>query len=215
MTVTAPTSTRGSGTRSGSAGSFALAAAGVLFLVYVAVRPWGDAAPVTAAAAFAAPAWLIAHLAAVAGFVLVGFGLLALRNRLGGLAGAALGIWWAGTGMVLPYYGAEAFALHAIGGQVERSGDAWPLALVEAIRMGPVQITLFGVGLVALAVAAVLAAVAVARSGMLARLSGVAFAAGFALFLPQFYAPPAVRIAHGVLVAVGCVVLAAQMRRAR
>ena len=48
---------------------------------------------------------------------------------------------------------------------------------------------------------------------MLARLSGLAFAAGFVLFLPQFYATPTLRIAHGVLVAVGCVVLAVEMRR--
>jgi hypothetical protein len=34
------------------------------------------------------------------------------------------------------------------------------------------------------------------------------FALGFALFIPQFWAPPAVRIAHGVLVAAGCVILA-------
>jgi hypothetical protein len=79
--------------------------------------------------------------------------------------------------------------------------------------MSPTQVTLFGVGLLLLALAAVLAAIAVARSGMLARLSGLALAAGFVLFLPQFYATPTLRIAHGALVAVGCVVLAVEMRR--
>jgi hypothetical protein len=41
------------------------------------------------------------------------------------------------------------------------------------------------------------------------------YAAGFALFLPQFYVPAAGRIAHGVLVAVGCGWLAAALWRAR
>jgi hypothetical protein len=213
--ATAPSSIR---TGVGAAGPVTLAAAGALFLIYPVTRPWGDAAEATAAAAFASPAWLVAHLAAVAGFVLVGFALLALRDRLvstpaAGLARIALGTWWSGTAMVLPYYGAEGFALQAIGQHAVATGDPAPLALVELIRMGPVQVTLFGAGLLVLALAAVLAAIAVARSGMLARLSGVAFAAGFVLFLPQFYAAPALRIAHGVLVAAGCVVLAVQMRR--
>ena len=41
------------------------------------------------------------------------------------------------------------------------------------------------------------------------RWGGTAFAAGFALYLPQFFAAPELRIAHGVLVAAGCVLLAA------
>jgi hypothetical protein len=52
---------------------------------------------------------------------------------------------------------------------------------------------------------AVLAAVAIWRSGVLPRSSGVLFAVGFALFVPQFFTPPAVRIAHGVLVAAGSI----------
>jgi hypothetical protein len=80
--------------------------------------------------------------------------------------------------------------------------------------MGPVQITTFGVGLVLLGVAGVVLAVAIARSGLLFRWAGVGFAAGFALLLPQFYAAPGLRIAHGVLVAAGCLILAAELRRA-
>ena len=51
---------------------------------------------------------------------------------------------------------------------------------------------------------------------MLARWSGILFAVGFALFLPQFYAPAALRIAHGGLVAAGLIILAtATWRSAR
>ncbi len=191
-------------------GQAALLLAGVLFVLYPAVRPYGDADPATAASAFASGAWLVAHLSAVLGFILLPLGLLTVRAATGGrLAGAAFVATWLGAGLVLPYYGAEVFALHAIG----QAGG--PLGLVDAVRNGPVQITEFGVGLLLLAVGTVLAAVAVWRSGVLARWSAVPLAVGFALFLPQFYAPPALRIAHGVLIGVGCVLLAAELGRER
>jgi len=172
--------------------SFALAAAGVLFVVYPLARPWGDATPEGAAAAFASPLWLVAHLAAMAAFVLVGVGLTALPGR------AALATWVAGTALVLPYYGAEAFALHALAGRQDVAG------LAEQIRMGATQLTVFGLGLALLAAAGVLTALAVGRAGLL-------FAAGMVLYLPQFFADPAVRIAHGVLLAIGCVILASRV----
>jgi hypothetical protein len=37
------------------------------------------------------------------------------------------------------------------------------------------------------------------------------FATGFALFLPQFFSPAAVRIAHGILLAAGSIILAAAL----
>lgn len=190
-------------------GQAALLLAGLLFVLYPAVRPYGDADPATAAAAFASGAWLVAHLSAVAGFVLLPLGLLAVRavTGRGRTMGAAFVVTWFGVGLVLPYYGAEVFALHAIG----QTGDAG--ALVDAVRNGPVQITEFGVGLLLLAVGTVLAAVAVWNSGVLARWSAVPLAAGFVLFLPQFYAAPELRIAHGVLIGVGCVLLAVELGR--
>jgi hypothetical protein len=42
---------------------------------------------------------------------------------------------------------------------------------------------------------------------------GVAFAAGFVLFLPQFFTPAPVRIAHGVLMLVGLIWLATTKQR--
>jgi hypothetical protein len=41
------------------------------------------------------------------------------------------------------------------------------------------------------------------------------FAIGLALFLPQFYLPPAARIAHGLLTGVGLALLAIYLWRAR
>jgi len=173
--------------------SLALVAAGVLFVVYPLVRPWGDQTPDGTASAFAAPLWLVAHLAAMAAFVLVGVGLTALPGR------AALATWVAGTALVLPYYGAEAFALHAL------AGEPNIVALAEQIRMGTVQLTVFGLGLVLLAAAGVLTALTVGRAALV-------FAVGTVLYLPQFFADPAVRIAHGVLLAIGCVILASRVK---
>jgi hypothetical protein len=116
-------------------------AAGVLFVAYPVLRPWGDADPATAGAAFGSPLWLAAHLSAAAAFVLVGYGLLATRDR----PGTVLGLWWAGASLTLLYYGAETFALHALGAAVP--DGAALAALAEGIRMGPVQLTVFGAGL--------------------------------------------------------------------
>jgi hypothetical protein len=172
------------------------AAAGVLFVAYPVLRPWGDSDPATAGAAFASPLWLAAHLSAAVAFVLVGYGLLASRQW----SRPALGLWWAGASLTLLYYGAETFALHALGAAVPDSAAL--AAMAEAIRMGPTQITVFGAGLVLMAAAAVVLAV---------RLRAVAlpFALGMVLFLPQFFAGPELRIAHGVLLGAGCLLLAA------
>ncbi|MBC8093404.1 MAG: hypothetical protein H7Y15_15985, partial [Pseudonocardia sp.] len=59
------------------------------------------------------------------------------------------------------------------------------------------------------------AAVAIWRSAVLPRWSGILVAVAFAVFIPQFYAPPAGRIVHGVLVAAGLVLLAVALARAR
>jgi hypothetical protein len=103
------------------------------------------------------------------------------------------------------------FALQAIGERIGRTGDTLLFDLVAATRMGAAQLATLAAGLTLVAVAAVLAATAVRRSGAGARWSGVPLAAGLLLFIPQFYGPPALRLADGVLIAVGCLVLARAM----
>lgn len=185
------------------AGAAALVAAGVLFVAYPVLRPYGDLDPQTAGAAFAAPAWPPAHLAAVAGFVLAGIGLAGIAGReRTAVLGAAVGAWWVGAVLCATYYGAETFALHVLGAHI---GDPAQLAvLAQELRMGPVQVAVFGAGLLLLAVAGVLVAVGLPH----ARAAALPFAAGAVLFLPQFFADPGLRIAHGVLLGAGCVALA-------
>jgi hypothetical protein len=163
--------------------------------------------------------WIAAHLFAMVGFILLPLGLLALRAVVAAtpaepLAFAGYVVTAIGAGLTLPYYGAEDFGLHAAATAAAGGGDFDLLELVDAIRFEPVAATMFAFGLAALGLGAVLAAIAVWRSGRLPRYAAIPFAAGFALFIPQFTAPAAVRVAHGVLVAVGLLWLAFVVWRA-
>jgi len=196
--------------------ALALVIAGACFLAYPAIRPYTDETTLAGADAFASPAWLLAHSLAIVGFILLVLGLLGLYGRLRetraeSLGIAALVLTWTGVGLVLPYYGAETFGLAAVGEEALRQNSASLLVtLSDAIRFGE-GAWLFGAGLLALAAGAVLFGAAIWRSGTLPRWSGIPLALGFALFLPQFFTPPAVRIAHGLLVAIGCWLVAWSM----
>ena len=193
-------------------GAIALAFAGVMFLLYPAVRPWHQETTSTGAReSMSSNAWVAAHFFAMLGFIAVPLGLLALHGHVRSrLSLAALLTAWIGAGLTLPYYGAEDFGLHAIA----RSGTQDLLAVVDQVRYQPVAVTIFALGLLALGAGAVLAAVAIWRSGALSKVAGVLFAVGFGLFIPQFYLPAWARIAHGVLVAMACVWLAVSLWRA-
>ena len=193
--------------------ALALVVAGVFFVFYPAIRPFSDESSLQGAAAFASSAWVIAHSLAMVGFILLTLGLLGVygllrETKAGGLGLTALVVTWIGVGFTLPYYGAETFGLHAAGQEAIKLHNADTLvALTNAIRFGE-GVWFFGVGLIALAVGPILFAVAIWKSGILARWSGILLAAGFALFIPQFFTPQPVRVAHGVLIMVGCVALA-------
>ena len=190
-------------------GAMSLVAAGILFVLYPAVRPWHDESTMDGArAAMSADAWVAAHAFAMVGFVLLMLGFYAARRYVGAPALVMSGI---GVGLILPYYGAEDFGLHA----AARQPTVDILTVADATRNNPVAITMFGAGLILLAVGAVWAAVAVWRAAVLPRHSAVLLGLAFALFLPQFYTAPALRITHGVLVGIGCAWFALALWRAR
>lgn len=207
-------------------GAASLVVAGILFILYPAVRPFSDealgqsrsdAALLQAATAFASPAWLLAHMLGMLGFTLVGLGLLGLHTTLRAtrgeqLAFSALVISWLGIGLTLPYYGGEAFGLHAIGQEALREHNAALVNLADVVRGGP-ELVMFGIGLLLIAVGAILVAIAIWKSGTFPRWAGVPFALGFALYIPQFYGNQPLRVAHGFLVAIGCLWIAASMWR--
>ena len=192
------------------AGVLALGGSGVAFAAYPAVRPYPDTA-----AAWASPAWTVGHLLAVGGFVALVAGTGALWSTLRGTRGepagfAALVATGLGVGLTLPYYGAEVFGLHVLGRWVGERGDPGLAAMADQIRYAPAAAVVFASGLVLVAVGAVLTAVALGRGGSPAARAGLLLAAGFVLFLPQFFAPPSLRIAHGLLLALACLWVAAR-----
>ncbi|MEV5555111.1 hypothetical protein AB0L44_15785 [Nonomuraea wenchangensis] len=179
--------------------SAAFAGSGVLFLLYPLLRPATDDA-----AAMASAGWVAGHAAAMAGFVLLALALLGLHQVLGDrLSLRAAVVTWLGAGLTLPYYGAEDFGLNVIAQRSLRDGTPALMELAEEFRYGPVAVTMFAAGLVLLGVGTALAAVAVWRSAALPRWSAVPLAVGFALFIPQFFGPYSLRIAHGALILAG------------
>lgn len=198
-------------------GATALGLAGILFVLYPAIRPFSDEKSLQGAAAFASTEWLVAHILGMLGFTLIGLGLLGLHitlreTRGERLAFGAVVVGWLGIGLTLPYYGGEAFGLHAIGQEALRQHNATLVALANVVRGGPQEV-MFGVGLLLIAVSAIMVAIAIWRSGVLPRWSGVPFALAFALYIPQFFGNQPIRVAHGLLVAIGCLWIAASMWR--
>lgn len=191
----------------------AFALSGLFFLLYPAIRPFSSEVGLDGARAFGSASWVVAHSLGIGAFILLGLGSLGLYLRLqatavGGRMLAALTMIWIGVGLTLPYYGAEVFGLHAVGQRAlaqDQPGLVKPLA--HAIRW-EAGIYFILLGLLLLAVAAILVALAVWRSGTLNRWSGVPLAAGLLLYIPQFSGPQALRIAHGALMLIGCCWLA-------
>jgi hypothetical protein len=193
--------------------ALSLAIAGVCFFLYPTIRPFSDESTLRGAEAFAASSWLLAHSLAMIGFILLTLGLLGLYSHLretaaGSLVVEALVVTWVGVGFTLPYYGAETFALHAVGQEaVKQNNVDLFVILTNSIRFGE-GIWFFGFGLLAIAIGTILFAIAIWRSGILTRWSGIPLALGFTLFIPQFYTPQPVRIGHGLLVMLGCWLMA-------
>ncbi|MEO3814413.1 hypothetical protein ABGB17_35910 [Sphaerisporangium sp. B11E5] len=195
-------------------GAAALAAGGVLFLLYQTVRPYTGETGMQGAATMASSAWVASHTMAMAAFVLVTLGLAAahtvLRTRTSATAAVLTGV---GAGLVLPYYGGETFGLYTIATRALRTGDPALMTMVDDFRYGPVAATMFGAGLTLLGAGAVLAAIAARRSGALPAWPFAVLAAASVLLIPQFYGPAAVRITHGLVFALGAVLSAWYLAR--
>jgi len=212
MTLTARDSIRAS-----RAGAAVLVVSGVLFALFPLLRPWSDKLETASglAEAFGSPWWVVAHLAGASALILLALGAVPVRDAHLATPGAAaarsaLPMLWAGVGLTLLYYGAETFALHAIAGD-----ESTILETSEATRYGMVPLTVFVVGLLLIAVGSITLAIAVSRGGVLPRFSAVPLATMIALYLPQFFLPPAGRIVHGLLTAVAAIWFAVALWRTR
>ncbi|MEU6246007.1 hypothetical protein [Glycomyces sp. NPDC047010] len=200
-------------------GALAFALAGILFVLYEVAAPREDQTTLEGAASWASAGWSIAHVSAIVGLILIPLGYGALRGLLEGTrnertAFLAATIGYIGSGLTISYYGAEVYGLKAIGERAVADGDASLTEVGDAFRMDSTAMTVFAIGLALIAVAGVLAAVAVWRSGVLSKWSGVPFAVLMVTFLPQFFLPQPGRIVWGALVTVAALWLAAELWRA-
>lgn len=188
--------------------SACFAVAGVLFVLYPAIRPFSSETGLQGAAAFGSTAWIVAHSLAIIAFILLGLGLLGLylrlqQTRVERLTLAGLVASWIGIGLTLPFYGAEVFGLHAIGQSALKQSNAGLVALAGDVRGEP-GIWFIIIGLILLGAGIIVVAAAIWRSGVLIRWIGIPLAAGFALHIPQYTAQQPIRIAHGLLITISC-----------
>ncbi len=195
--------------------ALALTVSGILFVLYPAIRPFSDESSLQGALAFASSAWVLAHSLAMLAFILLTLGLLGLYLRLQATAverGAllALVLSWIGVGLTLPYYGAEVFGLHAIGQAALGQHNPALLSLVNSVRWEQ-GIVFILTGLVLLASGTILFAIAIWRSGILLKWSGIPLAIGFALFIPQFTTSQFVRVGFGLFILLACLLRAWSM----
>jgi hypothetical protein len=158
--------------------------------------------------------WLIAHYLALIGFVLLLCVLPALYTRLaaGGESRARRAMLLSGVGvaLILPTLGVELYALPAIG-RLYLDGQPAVAELVGLIYRGAAVLVML-LGLLLLAIGAVVFARAVGKSGALPRWAAVTYAVGLAFWCPLL--PPPVRIVDGLLIGIGGLGLAWAMRRA-
>jgi hypothetical protein len=195
--------------------AFSLALSGIFFVLYPAIRPFSDESSLQGAEAFASFSWVLAHSLAMAGFVLLALGVLGLYIRLQETwverrAILALVLTWIGIGLTLPYYGAETFGLHAVGQEAIKEKNPTLLSIVNSIRLGE-AVVFFLPGLLLLAAGTIVFAIAIWRSSSLLTWIGIPLAVGFALYVPQFFEPQSIRVAHGLLVTIGCILIAWSM----
>jgi hypothetical protein len=186
------------------------------------VRPFFDESALGAAARFASTRWVVAHALGMGGFILMSLGILGVYLLLQSTSVerhtfAAVILFWIGSGLTLPFFGAEAFGLQVIGHAAFTENSTHLLSLVNLVRFGP-GFYFIGAGLLLIAAAAIVLATAVWKSGVLPKWSGLPLAAGWVVYMPQLQGAPLfqpIRIAVGLLITAGCVWLATGMFRVK
>lgn len=195
-----------------------LALSGVAFAAYPLLRPYGPEVGAGFADDLASPSWLAAHVLGMLGFTALAFALRAL---------VATGTPWRWTGrplreaetrmwlalaLLLPYYGAEAYGLNAVGRHAQ-DGDTGVLAVADSFRFAPFEVTTFAAGLLLLVLVGGRLVHGTWTAGGSTRVGGLLAGVGLASYLPQFFTAPELRMAHGVVLGLGLLVLARSAAR--
>jgi len=192
-------------------GALAFGISALLFVVFPLVRPFFPLPTDNSPAEFTVigqtyvmPSWQIAHLMAMVALIFLMFGMLTVhayltngRGERRAFTGMVFGI--AGIALILPTLGVETYALPILG-RAYLDGKVELAPIVRSLYAGPDNIVLV-LGLLLLAIGAILLAVAIWSSAILPKWAGVILAAGLALWFPLF--PQPIRIVDGLLIGIG------------
>lgn len=187
--------------------------AGVAFVAYPALRPYGPETGQQGAADLGSTLWLVSHSLGMVGFVALALGLrAAVAHTPWHWSGTSLPATetraWLAVAFLLPYYGAETFALNEMARHATATGQWEAMEVVEAFRYAPLAMTVFGIGLLMLLLVAGRLVMGLWHAGTPARTGALLAAVGLATYLPQFFGTPEVRIIHGLVLAAGLATLA-------
>jgi hypothetical protein len=196
-----------------STAAVGLVVSGLAFAAYPLLRPYGPETGVGFAAHIASPLWVVAHVLGMVGFTALALALRALVRtgtpwRWDGrpLRMVETRMWLA-LALLLPYYGAEAYGLNAVGRQA-LGQDIDAGAVAQAFRYAPFELGTFAVGLVLVMLVGLRLVHGTWVTGGVTRLGGLLTGIGLVTYVPQFFAAPEVRMAHGVVLGLGMLVLA-------
>ena len=195
-----------------------LTVSGLAFAAYPLLRPYGPETGQGFAADLASPLWLASHVLGMVGFTALALALRALATTgtpwrwTGRPLRTVETRMWLALALLLPYYGAEAYGLSAVGRHALR-GDTGVLAVADSFRMAPFEVTTFTTGLLLLLLVGGRLAHGTWAAGGTTRVGGLLTGVGLATYLPQFFATPEVRMAHGIVLGLGLVVLARSVAR--
>ncbi len=190
-----------------------IAAAGLS--AYPVLRPYGPESGAAGVADLGSTAWLVAHALGMLGFAALAFALRAAARDE-----AACWRWtgrpvheaesraWVAVVLLLPYYGAEAYGMNEVARYAGSTGDPQVLGIVESFRYAPLEIGTFALGLLALAMVGPRLALGLWRAGTTGRVGGLLAGLGLVTYLPQFFGGPEVRVAHGLVLGLGLLLMA-------
>lgn len=80
--------------------------------------------------------------------------------------------------------------------------------MAQAFRYGPIPITMFGLGWVALGALAIVTARTMRTPGLTSRIALIVHTVAMVAWLPVFFLPPVGRIVHATVLLISAVVLA-------
>jgi hypothetical protein len=204
--------------RSARSAAIGFIVAGLALAAYPMLRPYSSEAGLDGAHAFASIAWPVSHLLGMVGFVTLALALRALTSVppavwQGRAVRGVESLAWLAAAFLLPYYGAEAFGLHALGAYAAESGDVAALEVANSFRYAPLAMSTFAIGLLLLLVVGVRLGIGFWRTGTVGRLGGILVAAGAVTYLPQFFGTPVLRMGHGLVLGAGLVLLGLAVAR--